>query len=570
MTTPLVPPPRGNFDKTGWSLLYEWLSKVQRAIVSAVGTVTSFSITPGNGLSGTVTNPTTTPALTLSTTVTGILKGNGTAISAAINADLPAMSATVGGAVPTPPNSSTLFLNGQGAFTAPSSGGSTIYKRFKEDFGATGDGVTNENTAATNFAAALPGFIGYINKGKYLLTGTSGLGAMTFTYLGGSFAYDDSAVAMLMGAGPQNSILNPRTTGMYAIAANSNSASAVMEVTYKDFTISGRGNVGLVNGIVLNVPEMQTLDNLRFEQLNTGLYANSVEFFTIRKCLFEQNVNGIIATLGTGGFTHFNDGTIQDCLFDNNSANGLQVTDNAATLSIIGGITSNNGVMGVGGTAGLNLTFTGAEGANGVTIDGMYFEGNRGDNDILLTNTGSFPVVHVIKGCNFNRIDNTNFTTHNITTVGPNVLLLIGCTFRGFNTYVANAGRSYINPSAGTVVIPIGCSFSSSTESAHLPPQGNKGDYYGNLAVSGGSVAGSTLPTGWSAAYIGVGIYRFTHNLNSSTYLPFTQILDPGFFATAYITAITANTFDIQTKSSAYANVDCSFLFRVVDVGVIV
>ena len=47
------------------------------------GTVTSASVVSANGLAGTVANPTTTPAITLSTTVTGVLKGNGTAISAA-------------------------------------------------------------------------------------------------------------------------------------------------------------------------------------------------------------------------------------------------------------------------------------------------------------------------------------------------------------------------------------------------------------------------------------------------------------------------------------------------------
>lgn len=47
------------------------------------GTVTSVSVTSANGFAGTVANPTTTPAITLSTTVTGLVKGNGTAISAA-------------------------------------------------------------------------------------------------------------------------------------------------------------------------------------------------------------------------------------------------------------------------------------------------------------------------------------------------------------------------------------------------------------------------------------------------------------------------------------------------------
>ena len=49
----------------------------------AGGTVTSVSVTSANGFAGSVANPTTSPAITLSTTVTGILKGNGTSISAA-------------------------------------------------------------------------------------------------------------------------------------------------------------------------------------------------------------------------------------------------------------------------------------------------------------------------------------------------------------------------------------------------------------------------------------------------------------------------------------------------------
>jgi hypothetical protein len=53
------------------------------ALVSGTGTVTTVSIVSANGLAGTVSNPTTTPAITLSTSVTGLLKGNGTAISAA-------------------------------------------------------------------------------------------------------------------------------------------------------------------------------------------------------------------------------------------------------------------------------------------------------------------------------------------------------------------------------------------------------------------------------------------------------------------------------------------------------
>ena len=52
---------------------------------AATGTVTTVSVVSANGLAGTVATATTTPAITLSTTVTGLLKGNGTAISAAVS-----------------------------------------------------------------------------------------------------------------------------------------------------------------------------------------------------------------------------------------------------------------------------------------------------------------------------------------------------------------------------------------------------------------------------------------------------------------------------------------------------
>ena len=59
------------------------------------GTVTAISVTSANGFAGTSSGG-TTPALTLSTSITGVLKGNGTSISAAIvNTDYFAPSAPV-------------------------------------------------------------------------------------------------------------------------------------------------------------------------------------------------------------------------------------------------------------------------------------------------------------------------------------------------------------------------------------------------------------------------------------------------------------------------------------------
>jgi hypothetical protein len=50
---------------------------------SGAGTVTSVSVNTANGFAGSVATATSTPAITVSTTITGLLKGNGTAVSAA-------------------------------------------------------------------------------------------------------------------------------------------------------------------------------------------------------------------------------------------------------------------------------------------------------------------------------------------------------------------------------------------------------------------------------------------------------------------------------------------------------
>lgn len=52
--------------------------------ITGTGTVTDVSVVNANGFYGSVATSTSTPAITISTTVTGILKGNGTAMSAAV------------------------------------------------------------------------------------------------------------------------------------------------------------------------------------------------------------------------------------------------------------------------------------------------------------------------------------------------------------------------------------------------------------------------------------------------------------------------------------------------------
>jgi hypothetical protein len=62
---------------------YNGTDYVKVATSTGTGSVTSASVVSANGFAGTVATATTTPAITVSTSITGVLKGDGTAISAA-------------------------------------------------------------------------------------------------------------------------------------------------------------------------------------------------------------------------------------------------------------------------------------------------------------------------------------------------------------------------------------------------------------------------------------------------------------------------------------------------------
>jgi len=95
---------------------------------AGAGTVTSVSVVSANGFAGSVATATSTPAITVSTSITGVLKGNGTAITAAsAGTDFVAPSGALG-----TPSSGTLSnctvdgTNNVGYINAPQSTNTTV------------------------------------------------------------------------------------------------------------------------------------------------------------------------------------------------------------------------------------------------------------------------------------------------------------------------------------------------------------------------------------------------------------------------------------------------------------
>jgi hypothetical protein len=115
----------------------EWSGSAFQWSSNPLGSVTSVSVVSANGFAGTVATATTTPAITLTTTITGLLKGNGTAISAATSGTdyAPATSGT-----------SILYGNGAGGFSNVTIGTGVSF--VGGTLSATGPGGTVTSVAA--------------------------------------------------------------------------------------------------------------------------------------------------------------------------------------------------------------------------------------------------------------------------------------------------------------------------------------------------------------------------------------------------------------------------------------
>ena len=229
---------------------------------AAAGTVTSVSVVSANGLAGTVATATTTPAITLSTTITGLLKGNGTAISAAASGTdyAPATSGT-----------SILYGNAAGGFSNVTIGTGVSF--VAGTLSATGSGGT-----VTSVAQSFTG--GLISVAGSPIT-TSGTLALAVAGTSGGIPYFSSASTWATsaalaagalvqggGAGVAPSTITTGTGVVTALGVNTGTAGAFV-----------------VNGGALGTPSSGTVTNL------TGTAS--------------ININGTVGatTANTGAFT---------------------------------------------------------------------------------------------------------------------------------------------------------------------------------------------------------------------------------------------------------------------------
>jgi hypothetical protein len=232
-----------------------------------LGTVTSVSVVSANGLAGTVANATTTPAITLSTTVTGILKGNGTAISAAVSGTdyAPATSGT-----------SLLYGNGAGGFS-----NATIGTGLSFSGGALSNTAPDQVVALTagtgiSVSGAYPSFT-ITNTAPDQIVALTGAGTtvVTGTYpnftITSNDAYTGTVTSVGTGTGLTGGPITTTGTINFAVAAvgtwAATPSSANLAAAMTDET--GSGSLVFANGPVLSGP---TIDGTApYIQFNNGV-----------------------------------------------------------------------------------------------------------------------------------------------------------------------------------------------------------------------------------------------------------------------------------------------------------
>ena len=208
------------------------------------GTVTSVSVVSANGLAGTVATATTTPAITLSTTITGLLKGNGTAISAAASGTdyAPATSGT-----------SILYGNGAGGFSNVTIGTGVAFAG--GTLSATGSGGTvtsvtgtapvvssGGTTPAISMPAATTSVNGYLTSTDWNTFNGKGSGTVT------------SVAALTLGTTGtdlSSTVANGTTTPVITLqvpTASATNRGALSAADWTTFNNKGSGTVTSVTG----------------------------------------------------------------------------------------------------------------------------------------------------------------------------------------------------------------------------------------------------------------------------------------------------------------------------------
>jgi hypothetical protein len=325
------------------------------------------------------------------------------------------------------------------------------------DFGADPTGTADSTTAIINALTegAITGLRVHAPAGEYNI---SGLIEIDVDIAGKESIINGGRYLTFTGDGSANTVFHYTGTTTNQILFSfigdmkeDNFMCQGFRITKPDTDTPGApSNYGI--GLKLEKFNRSVLRDVQISRMDLGLQMFDVLGMHVEDCSFTYNKEGIIAeldTISTPNLIHFD-----RCTFNSNWYDAVTLRKsicNTFTACAFEG----NGIDWYGtvdtGAVALSISYDGGSGRNAINVYGCYFEGNAGTADMFITHLA--PGTYNIEGNTFNRVNNVNYTLHNIVVdastnsanTNPCCLNVTGNGFYSANTYVPSTSRRCID-----------------------------------------------------------------------------------------------------------------------------
>jgi len=513
------------------------------------GTVTAVSVVSANGLAGTSSGG-ATPALTLSTTVTGVVKGNGTALSAAVAATdyvAPSAYASANGLTMATARLLGRTTASTGAAEEISvAGGLTLSAGILTGASGTVTSVTGTSpvvssggaTPAISMPAATTSVNGYLTSTDWTTFNNKGSGTVTSV----------TGTAPVVSSGG--------ATPAISMAAATTSVNGYLTSTDWN-TFNGKGS-----GTVTSVAAL-TLGTTGTDLSSTVANGTTTPVITLQVPTASASNRGALSSTDWTTFNNKGSGTVTS-VGGTGTVNGLTLTGTVTTTGslTLGGTLDLSSPPAIGATSpstGKFTTLTSTSDANlhGLTVGlgagSVATNAAAGTSALGANTTGSH---HVAVGY---QALFTNTNSADVTAVGYKA----GYTINGSN------GGTFVGSEAGTLAtgayntcfgVRAGKAISSGGGNTFLGASSATGDGAGAAVTTGGNntlvggYAGTAALTGYVVLSDGSGNIRLSFDGSGIATMPAYGVGSATFSATGVISSVSDETW--KTKDGVPTNPD--------------